>query len=252
MNTLYLAWRQPDRRWWPVGRLSHDGPEYVFAYTKGALSAAEGGFRPLLSFPDFDQVYVSKELFPLFGNRLPPRSRSDYRDFVEWLDLGPGESDAMGMLARSGGRRETDMFEVFPVPTPSPDGRYESTFFVHGLRHRGPEAEEEARRLAPGDPLVLQPDAENPHDARALRILSTPRGTHLGFVPRYLCDDVHHLSAAAGQAGVNVRVRRINAPPTPAQFRVLCSLDAPWPDGLRALSHPDFELLHSPVLATRG
>ncbi len=150
MKTLYLAWRQPDRRWWPVGRLSHDGSEYVFTYIKGAVSAGEGGFRPLLSFPDLDEVYVSKELFPLFGNRLPPRSRPDYQDFVEWLDLGPGEADPMGMLARSGGRRETDMFEVFPVPEPSLDDRYESAFFVHGLRYRGVEAE--------GRPAVLRPE----------------------------------------------------------------------------------------------
>src|SRR6266545_1711498 len=251
MKTLYLAWRQPDQRWWPVGRLSQDGSEYVFTYTKGAMSAAEGGFRPLLSFPDLDEVYVSKQLFPLFGNRLPPKSRPDYQDFVEWLDLGPGETDAMGMLARSGGRRETDMFEVFPVPERSSADRYESTFFVHGLRHRGVEAEQEARRLAPGDPLVLKPEPENPHDPLALRVLTTLRGTHLGFVPRYLCEDVHSLQEVAGQDGVCVRVRRINAPPTPAQFRVLCALDAPWPAGFRPLSNPDFVPLHSFVPAGR-
>ena len=251
MTTLYLAWRQPDKRWWPVGRLSHDGSEYVFVYTKGAVSAAEGGFRPLMSFPDLDEVYASKQLFPLFGNRLPPKSRPDYQDFVEWLDLGPGEPDAMGMLARSGGRRETDMFEVFPLPEPSVEGCYESTFFVHGLRHRGSEAEDAARRLAPGDPLVLVPEPDNPHDPRALRVLTTVRGAHLGFVPRYLCEDVHSLQAAVGQAGVHVQVRRINASPTPAQFRVLCSLDAPWPAAFRPLGNPDFEPLHSFVPAGR-
>ncbi len=251
MKTLYLAWRQPDQCWWPVGRLSHDGSEYVFSYTKGAASAAEGGFRPLLSFPDLDEVYVSRELFPLFGNRLPPRSRPDYQDFVEWLDLGPGEADPMGLLARSGGQRETDMFEVFPVPEPSPQNRYESAFFVHGLRHRGPGAEVEARRLAPGDPLVLKPEPENPHDPGALQILTTVGGTHLGFVPRYLCDDVRCLQGVAGPEGVRVLVRRVNAPPTPAQFRILCALDAPWPAGFRPLSHPDFEPLHSFVASQR-
>lgn len=252
MTTLYLAWRQPDRRWWPVGRLSHDGSQYVFTYTKGALSAAQGGFHPLLSFPDLDEVYVSRELFPLFANRLPPRSRPDYQDYVEWLDLAPGGSDAMGMLARSGGQRETDMFEVFPVPAPSPEGRYESTFFVHGLRHRGAEAENEVRRLAPGEPLVLQPDPENPYDPRALRVLTTVRGVHLGFVPRYLCDDVHALQHAAGQDEVHVQVRRINSQPAPAQFRILCALEAPWPAGFQPLANPDFEPLHSFVTAARG
>lgn len=250
MNTLYLAWRQPDQRWWPVGRLSREGSEYVFTYTQGALSAAEGGFRPLLSFPDFNEVYVSTQLFPLFGNRLPPQSRPDYEDFVEWLDLKRGETDPMVMLARSGGQRETDMFEVFPVPQPSPQGRYESTFFIHGLRHRGPSAEEEARRLSPGDVLVLEPEPRNPLDPRALRIQTLVRGVHLGFVPRYLCEDVHALQSASGEQA-QARVRRVNPPPTPAQFRVLCSLDSPWPEGFRPLASPDFEPLQSFVPAGR-
>jgi hypothetical protein len=250
MRRLYLAWRQPDRRWWPVGRLVREGSDYVFTYTKGAVSAAKAGFRPLLSFPDLHQTYFSRELFPLFANRLPPRSRPDYEDFVQWLDLGPTEADPMVLLARSGGRRETDMFEVFPVPEPSPAGRYESTFFVHGLRHRGAEAEEEARRLRPGEPVVLEPEPENPEDPRALRVLTIVRGTHLGFVPRYLCDDVHFLRAT-GPEHVHARVRRVNPPPTPAQFRVLCSLDSPWPAGFRPLSSPDFEPLHSSVPAGR-
>lgn len=251
MNTLFLAWRQPDRRWWPVGRLAHDGSEYVFAYTKGARSAADGGFRPLPSFPDLDDVYVSKELFPLFANRLPPRSRADYDDFVEWLDLGSEEKDPIGMLARSGGQRETDMFEVFPAPVPSTGNRFESAFFVPGLRHRGPEAEQAVLRLAPRDPLVLQADPQNPHDPKALRVLTTLNGVHLGFLPRYLCEDVHTLQESARTEGVAVRVRRINASPAPAQFRVLCEMSAPWPAGFRALAHPDFEPIRALVPAGR-
>jgi hypothetical protein len=251
MSTLYLAWRQPDRRWWPVGRLDHEGAAYVFTYTKGALVAAEAGFRPLLSFPDFNEVYVSKTLFPMFANRLPPKSRPDYGAFVEWLHLGPSERDPMVLLAVSGGRRETDMFEVFPVPEPSPAGRYESAFFVHGFRHLGAAAEEEARRLQAGDPVLLQPEPENPSDPQALRVMTVVRGTHLGFVPRYLCSDVHYLRNACGDA-VQARVRRINLPPTPAQFRVLCSIEAPWPAGFTPLATSDFEPLHSFTPAGRS
>jgi hypothetical protein len=251
MSTLYLAWRQPDQRWWPIGRLSYDGAEYVFAYTKGARAALAGGFRSLPSFPDLDETYYSKDLFPLFANRLPPRTRPDYDDFVEWLDLRSGEQDPIVMLARSGGQRETDMFEVFPPPLHDSGHNYKSAFFVHGLRHRGPEAEQAAGRLAPGDPLVLQPDPHNPHDPKALRVLTTVTGIHLGFVPRYLCDDVHALQAASGSEGVAVRVRRINAPPAPAQFRVLCEMSAPWPHGFQALAHPDFEPIPALMPAAR-
>jgi hypothetical protein len=44
-------------------------------------------------------------------------------------------------------------------------------------------------------------------------------------------------------------VQRVNPSPTPAQFRVLCSLDAPWPEVFRPLAHHDFEALHSFVPA---
>jgi hypothetical protein len=30
MNDVYLGWRQPDHRWWPAGRLSREGSDYVF------------------------------------------------------------------------------------------------------------------------------------------------------------------------------------------------------------------------------
>jgi hypothetical protein len=253
MSTLYLAWKQPDHRWWPVGRLSREESDYVFTYTRGARSAEEVGFRPLSSFPDFEQVYVSKQLFPMFRNRLPPQSRPDYEDFIEWLDLERGEVDPLVVLARSGGERETDMFEVFPIPERNADGRYGPTFFVHGLRHRGPSAEEEVRRLRPGDILALESEPENPHDPRALRIHrihTLVRGVQIGFLPRYLCQDVHALLSAAGERA-QVRVQRVNPPPTPAQFRVLCSLDSAWPQGFRPLAGPDFEVLHPFVAAGR-
>jgi hypothetical protein len=243
MRTLYLAWRQPDLRWWPVGRLSREGREYLFGYTKGAVSAQGAGFHALASFPELNEVYVSSALFPLFANRLPPQSRSDYEDFVRWLDLGAGETDPLVLLSRSGGQRETDMFEVFPAPEPTVDGRYESAFFVHGLRHRGREAEKEASCLRPGDPLVVQDEPSNPADPRALQVLTSVRGTHVGYVPRYLCEDVHDLRMAGKD--VRARVRRVNLAPTPAQFRVLCELEAPWPAGFSPLASADFEPLRS-------
>jgi hypothetical protein len=243
MNTLYLAWRQPDHRWWPVGCLSREGSEYLFIYTHGARSAEEAGFRPLSSFPDFDEVYASTQLFPMFQNRVLPRSRPDYEDFIEWLDLERGEADPLVILARSGGQRETDTFEVFPVPERTADGRFRPTFFVHGFRLRGQPAQEEVRRMSAGDEVALVAEPANPRNPRALRI-HTARGVHIGFVPRYLCEHVHAFLASAGEQ-VQARVRRVNAPPGPAQFRVLCSLDAPWPQDFPLLAHPDFEVLHA-------
>ncbi len=242
MNPLFLSWRQPDHRWWPVGVLSRDSEGFVFSYTEGAYAAAKVGFRPLSAFPDLDQVYRSRTLFPIFQNRLPPRSRPDYDEFVEWLDLHRDEQDPLVLLARSGGRRQTDMFEVFSGPEPQDDGRYRSTFFLHGLRHRGPEAEQEVARLKVGDELTLEEEPGNPVDPQAIRVLARVRGVHIGFVPRYLCADVHTLRTAAGDAA-RVRVRRLNPAPTPVQFRVLCELESPWPAGFRPLAGPEFRAI---------
>jgi len=191
-------------------------------------------------------AYVASELFPVFANRLPPASRADYRDFVEALDLG-GEQDPLVLLGRSGGERQTDMFEVFPAPERTGDGRFETTFFVRGLRFRPEVAHDEALRLCPGDPLALEPEPENPDDSLAVRVLSHQR-THLGHVPRYLAPDVQALRAAG--ADVEVRVRRVNPPPTPMQFRILCELSAEWPENFSPPRADEFEPVHTLVPQT--
>ena len=67
MKTVYLAWQEPkDRGWFPVGRLSFDGNVYQFVYTKGALKSPN--FIPFGRMLNLRDVYVSKELFPLFAN----------------------------------------------------------------------------------------------------------------------------------------------------------------------------------------
>ncbi len=204
---------------------------------RGAVEAESAGFRPLLTFPDRDAVYRSPELFPLFANRVMARARPEYDGFVRWLDLPPGETDPLLLLARSEGQRETDMFEVFSAPERTPDARYRMTFFVHGLRHRTEKALAVALELEPGERLHLQPDPGNPEDQEALKVIG--RGEHVGFVPRYLLRDLHSLRLA-GADDTMVAVTRVNPPPAPLQFRVLTSFDAPWPEGFRPFAGPEF------------
>lgn len=237
MNVLYLAWRQPGLRWWPVGRLLRRGSEYEFAYTRGAVDAESAGFRPLLTFPDRDAVYRSPELFPLFANRVMTPARPEFKSFVRWLDLPPGETDPLLLLARSGGRRETDMFEVFSVPERTPEERYRMAFFVHGLRHRSDEAQAVAQQLRPGEHLDLRPDPKNPEDEEALKVIA--RGEHVGFAPRYLLRDLHILRQANAD-DTSFTVTRVNPAPTPLQFRVLTSFEAPWPRDFRPFAGPEF------------
>jgi hypothetical protein len=71
------------------------------------------GFRSLLAFPELREVYRSESLFPVFANRVMNASRPEFESFVQWLDLPASETDPLVPHARSGGRRETAMFEVF-------------------------------------------------------------------------------------------------------------------------------------------
>jgi hypothetical protein len=59
-----------------------------------------------------------------------------------------------------------------------------------------------------------------------------PRDKHLmGYLPRYLTGDVCHLLTGedtAAAAAARVQVERVNAPPAPVHFRLLCRLEMQW------------------------
>lgn len=213
---------------------------YHFTYLQGALEAQNlAGFQPILSFPKFDHPYVSRELFPLFANRLLRPSRPEYGDFVRWLNIPDQADDPIALLARSGGKRKTDNFEVFPYPQRDADGTYHIHFFTHGLSHF-PEADQQhVQLLQPNTPLLLMHDLQNPFDSRAL-VLRTEDRHQVGYCPRYLVPDLFELVAKFPQS-VTATVERVNPPPTPLQFRLLCNLTAPWMEGFEPFSGTSYE-----------
>jgi hypothetical protein len=120
-HTLFVLWFDPSQRSIvPVARLVHrheaEGDVYEFRYVRGALDASARGFLPFLAFPDLHQVYLSRELFPFFANRVMPSTRPDYLEYVETLGLSRAQADSMAILARSGGTRETDRIELCAMP----------------------------------------------------------------------------------------------------------------------------------------
>lgn len=263
-QTLFLAWQDPaSRQWYTVGRLDVDAPaggdgaataaRFIFAYTGGASAAAEkAGFSPVVSFPDLGRTYASDTMPPLFANRIMPRRRPEFADLLAWLGLDGASADDLAVLARSGGRRATDSFEVYPCPSRSPDGLYRAHFFLRGLRYQPMAAQERALQLAPGERLRLIADLQNPTDPRALAVRTDgaePGDTYfLGFLPRYLADDLQHV-LAAGQDAVRVSAVRANGPPAPEHFRVLCLVEAQWPDGHEPFHGAAYQPLARPALA---
>ena len=242
MKGLYLAWQDPQsRQWFPVGKLSFEASVYRFVYTKGATFSKH--FTPFGFMQNMHEVYRSRDLFPLFANRLISKKRPEYKDFLRWLDLREDEAAPLVLLARTEGVRETDSLTVFPCPERTLDGKYVVHFFSHGLRYLPEEARLRISKLGRGDRLYLLPDPQNSYDGCAIALRTNEPASIVGYCPRYISCDFLEILENNPEA-VQVRVNRVNAD-APIQLRLLCTLTADWPDDFKPCSSEEYqELAH--------
>ncbi len=247
MKSLFLAWQDsgPSRAWFPIGRLDAEigQSRYSFGYTHGATrAAAQAGLQPLLAFPDFDGIYESSELFPLFRNRVLGSDRSDFLDYLKQLDLKPEEANPIAILAVTGGTRQTDNLEVFPKLERRADGTFCCRFFLHGTRHVHKVAYERIESLKTNEPLRVSVELNNPATSLALQVQSEDY-VMLGWAPRYLVKDLTE-AIAESPTKIAVQVVRINPAPAPTNQRVLVELNGSLPANREPMSGLDFQLLH--------
>ena len=235
---LYATWRNPEGLIRPVGvltrRAMEEGATYRFVY----LKAAEGfdGFNCLPGLPDLHHVYESEHLFPVFRNRLMPRRRPDYGDFVQRLNLDV-ETDPFEVLIRSEGWRATDRIEVFAHPERTPDDALTTLFFVRGIRHLDGAVSAVAGVRA-GDVLELEDEPDNSVNPRAI-LVSTRTGRRVGWVPDCLLETIHQLREL--DAPIEVMAEHVNPESSPPHMRLLCRLRAPWPHGYEPLTGPEYQ-----------
>lgn len=241
---LFVAWQNPRTRTIaPVGCLARAGEngdrQYEFRYLQRALSMTD--FHPFVSFPNLRHAYRSPHLFPFFANRLMPRAREDYPDYLSTLALNVG-ADPFEVLGRSGGRRATDAIEVFPEPVVDPATRAAAChFLVRGVRHLD-HAQEAIDGLVAGDHLQVLPDPQNSHDPLALLLRTATYGL-VGFVPAFLNSIVHRLTGTRSWRDVSVEVVHIADRLGPVHLRLLCRLRLSWPFDDLPFSGPEFALV---------
>lgn len=256
-NTLFVAWQSPKvRSWFTVGQLSYTFERYRFQYTKGALLACSHGFVEFSAFPDLYVTYESERLFPFFGNRLLSRGRREYDDFVRWVSRHESSNDPMVLLAVSGGTRMTDSLELFPKPEIDHNGDYHVHFFLHGLSHMPASAVARAEQLKEGERLLIMKDVQNEVDSLALMLRT--EGSHdqdiyfVGYFPRYLAREFSPVLDYSQYAPV--QVLRVNQPPAPIQFRVMCCFELKPPASAKLFGGDEFTPLIplSPQLPRRS
>lgn len=237
---LFVAWRSPEtRQIIPVGLLVQRrygaAATYSFAYLK--LAETLDGFHPLPGLPDLHRRYDSPALFPVFANRLMPRDRADYPDYLGRLDLDL-DADPFEVLGRSNGTRATDRIEVFAAPERTPDDHAMSLFFVRGIRHLD-GAPTAVDQLQIGQELAIVDDPDNPVNGRAL-LLAGENRVPVGWVPDYLVEHFHELRQWNG-TDPTVTIEHLNGPDTAPHMRALCRVTAPWPAGYEPFHSIEFQ-----------
>lgn len=190
---------------------------------------------------DLSLVYESPELFPVFANRLLPKSRPEYDAFLRWSGFDPANPpEPIAILGVTEGIKPTDMIEVFPCPVRDTNGLYQNKFFLHGLRYMQPAAHERLGRLNSEEPLRFMLDMQNDADPHAVALRTDDDRILLGYVPRYLAQDVWALFNGCGTEYINFFVHRVNLD-APLQQRLLCRVEACWPEGFKPCDGESFQ-----------
>jgi len=240
-DELLVLWQQPSTRaMLPVAILEFDGTTYRFRYIDGADGIE--GFRALLGFPEFDRLYESQELFPLFQERVLDTSRSDFVSVIEGLALDPSLATPWEQLVHTGGTSEGDTIQVTPFPRATADG-WECMFLAAGLRYfqhksvrtdRGitktyssTQFEDLLASLSPGDSLDVELEVENDYNNQAQLLF------HDGNVVAYLPDWLARLTApwVSGGNSVAAKIVRINEPGAGWHLRLMASVSTGEPFG---------------------
>ena len=251
VKSLFVAWQTAgaSRAWFPIGRLDADvgNEEYRFAYTQGALDAQKkGAFKELLAFPDMQQQYESRELFPLFKNRVLDPKRKDFAEYVGWLALDANHRDPIEILSLTGGERQTDSLEVFPKLEKAADNTFCCRFFLHGSRYMRADAQARLLELTDGEPLRVAVELANPATGLAVQ-LQTVDYVNLGWAPRYLVEDI--CEAVSSACDVKASVVRLNSAEAPQNRRLLIELTGCFSDEYEPMSSPSFSPVRQSAFA---
>lgn len=96
-----------------IGFLTQEGGDFVFRYAKEFASAK--GAHPISAFPDLDEPYRSRQLWPFFAVRLPPTERADVQEALRRVGVRD-DADALTLLGTLGKQSVASPYVLELVP----------------------------------------------------------------------------------------------------------------------------------------
>lgn len=238
MKSVYVMWQDLayTRMWHPVAKLTQQSDNcYLFKYTKGATHKS---FSHFPNMEDKNKEYRSETLFTFFKNRLIPESRPEHDSLFKWSGLSPESKDYVQLLAISGGEKKTDHFRIVNIP--QKEGSYYKTkFFVSGISHLNQIEKGYLEDLQVGDCLGFEFDSGNSYDANATLLFKDLK-SKVGYLPHYLCKDVNKLASVGSKNDIHITILKLNNQ-APAQYRILCELQAPWKNDFQPFNDDEFK-----------
>ena len=238
INKLILAWKNPsNRQWIPIGNLEYKDKMYYFNYTNGVKDI---DFQPFGQMNDLKVTYSSDDLFPIFKNRLLAKSRPEYKDFLNWLDIKNSDNRLIE-LSRSRGIRATDDLQLFPIPKKDKYGNYEIVFFSHGISHIAEHYIKRLAKLKDNDKLLIFKDIQNKIESNALGLRTEDEPIELlGYCPSFFLNDFNKLIQVNGDNSVSVTIQKVNHN-APSQLKLLCKFSTKWYDGFEPFNGNEFQ-----------
>ena len=172
-NELLVVWKDPvTRNRIVIGRLWEKDDLFHFKYIRenenerGSIEqAVKMGYKPIKIFNDFDEEYISDELFAPFLNRLNGKDR---------------KNEPFEVLKRTGGRLSTDTLE-FMEPIDEEEKHRTVKFNIAGWRYY--EGQNALKSLEIGQKLHLEIEKDNIYDLHAIEIWTNDKKYKLGYVP---------------------------------------------------------------------
>jgi hypothetical protein len=120
---------------------------------------------------------------------------------------------------------------------------------MHGFRYLDGQQQARVLSLKPGEELIASPQLDNPIDPNAIQLVTADH-TKVGYAPRYLASEV--MDVLNGNVNCRTFVERVNPHPAPTQQRLLCRLEACWPNSFQPFASDTYQPIPSDATDLRG